>query len=163
DHVFQAVLPLPPDRYKTAEQAIALLRPLLARLRVLPGVVDAAGAGAMPPYGGQESPVEITGKTHGEEWRNFFQHVNEGYFRVLRIDIQRGRTFSEADVDAARAVAVVNETFVRQYLPGDDPIGQRVRLAKLSSPAAPARDDWFEIVGVVGDVTNRGLHLPPSP
>jgi putative ABC transport system permease protein len=163
DHVFQAVLPLPSDRYKTAEQAMAVLRPLLARLRVVPGVVDAAGASTVPPRGGLETAVEIAGKTREEEWRTLFQHVSEGYFRVLRIDVERGRTFTEAEVDDGRAVAVVNETFVRKYLPGEDPIGQRLRLATLSSSAAPPRSDWLEIVGVTGDVTNRGLHLPPAP
>jgi MacB-like periplasmic core domain len=43
---------------------------------------------------------------------------------------------SEAEIDRARNVAVVNETFVRRYLPGEDPIGRRVRLA---GPGGPLR------------------------
>lgn len=163
DHVFQAVLPLPADRYNTAEQVTGFLRPLLARLKAFPGVVNAAASSAMPPYGGAESKMEIAGTTQDEEWQTLFQQVSEEYFQVLRIELKQGRPFSEGDVDDARKVAVVNERFVRKYLPTDNPIGRRVRLATLETAADPVHDAWFEIVGVVEDVTNRGLQVPTEP
>jgi putative ABC transport system permease protein len=70
---------------------------------------------------------------------------------------------SEADVDDSRKVAVVNETFVRKYLPNDDPVGQRVRLTNLETAPEPVHDTWFEIVGVVGDVRTRGPRGPTTP
>jgi putative ABC transport system permease protein len=60
-------------------------------------------------------------------------------------------------------VAVVNETFVSTYLRGEDPMGRRVKLAGLEAVADPVRDPWFEIVGVVADVTNQGLQAPVAP
>ena len=48
DHVFRTVLPLPMERYKTAEQVAGFFRPLLARLKALPGVVDAAASSSLP-------------------------------------------------------------------------------------------------------------------
>ena len=163
DHVFQTVLLLPEDRYKTAEQATEFFRPLFARLKALPGVVDAAASSALPPSGGAESRVEVVGKTHDEEWQTLFQYVSEGYFRVLRVELQAGRVFTEAEVNDARKVAVVNETFASKYLPNENPIGRRVRLARLETSAEPVPDAWFEITGVLADVTNRGLQTPIEP
>lgn len=163
DHVFQAVLQLTADRYNAPEQVTAFLRPLLARLKALPGVVHAAASTAMPPGSSGESKIEIAGKTPDEAWQTFFQQVSEEYFRVLRLEFKEGRSFSEADVNDARKVAVVNETFVRKYLPSDNPLGRRVRLVNLEAAAEPVHDAWFEIVGVVGDVANRGLHVPSEP
>jgi putative ABC transport system permease protein len=166
DHVFMTGLALPADRYGTAEQAMRLFRPLLLRLKALPGVVDAAVASATPPYTGGQSTIQIAGQTHEEERQSLFQHVSEDYFSVLRITFKHGRGFSEADVDDARHVAVVNETFVRKYVSNDRPLGQRVHLATIDTSADPLRDKWFEIIGVVGDVTNgrnRGLQVPIEP
>jgi putative ABC transport system permease protein len=163
DHVLQAVVPLPPDRYKTFDQTIGFFRPLLARLKALPGVVAAAGASEVPPIGFESTKLEIAGKTHQEDWQAFFQRASEEYFRVLRIDFKQGRAFSETEINDARKVAVVNDTFVRKYLDNENPIGRRVRFSSLDSLAGLARDPWFEIVGVVADVTNSGLQSPIQP
>jgi putative ABC transport system permease protein len=81
----------------------------------------------------------------------------------MRFEFKEGRPLSEADVTDARKVAVVNETFVRKYLPNDRPTGHRVRLLNLETAPTPVHDAWFEIVGVVGDVRNRGLRAPIEP
>jgi putative ABC transport system permease protein len=91
------------------------------------------------------------------------QNVSEGYFRVLRIPFKMGRAFSETEISGARKVAVVNETFVSTYLRGEDPIGRRVKLTRIENPADPVGEPWFEIVGVVPDVTNKGLQAPIEP
>ncbi len=163
DHVFQTGLVLPAERYKTAEQVTKFVRPLLARLKALSGVVDAAESSALPPYSYDETNIEISGKTHVEEWPTSFQHVSEQYFRVLQIEFKQGRGFSEAEVNDARKIAIVNQTFVRKYLSNENPIGQHVRLPSLEASADPVHDASFEIIGVVGDVTNRGLQTPISP
>jgi predicted permease len=156
DHVFETVLLVPADRYKTAAQVSRFFQPLLARVKALPGVVEATESSALPPYGGEDSTVEISGKSHQELWHTLVQNASEGYFRVLRIPFKMGRAFSETEISDAGKVAVVNETFVSRYLRGEDPIGRRVKLAKLASLADPVREPWFEIVGVVADVTNQG-------
>jgi putative ABC transport system permease protein len=163
DHVFQTELPLPEDRYKTAKQVTGFFEPPLARLKTLPGVVEAAESSSLPPYGGENSHIEIAGKTHQENWDASFQQVSEGYFRVLRIELKEGRVFTETEIKDQRKAAVVNQTFVRKYLKGENPMGQRVRLQKLETLADPVHDAWFEIVGVVADVTNQGLQVPIEP
>jgi predicted permease len=163
DHIFTAVLQLPADRYATAEQVTAFLQPLLARVRALPGVVHAAASttGALDP--GRESRMEIAGKAQDSASKTLFQQATDDHFRTLRFEFKEGRPLSEADINDARKVAVVNETFVRKYLPNDRPIGQRVRLMSLETAPKPGHDAWFEIVGVVGDARNRGLQAPIEP
>jgi putative ABC transport system permease protein len=163
DHIFTAAVQLPADRYATAEQVKAFLHPLLARVRALPGVLHAAASTTGALDGGAESGMAIAGRAHDTAWRTYFQQVTGEYFRALRFDFKQGRALSEADVDDARKVAVVNEAFVRKYLPNDDPVGQRVRLTNLETAPEPVHDAWFEIVGVIGDVRTRGPRGPTAP
>jgi putative ABC transport system permease protein len=163
DHILVARLPLPQDRYKTADQVAGFFKPLLLRLKALPGVVEATETSTLPPYGGIRSDIEIPGKTHAEKWTALFQLCSEGYFPVLKIQFQDGRAFTEAEVNGARKLAVVNQTFVHKYLGNENPIGQRVHLAELETFPDPLRDPWFEIIGVVADAKNRGLQDPTEP
>ncbi len=67
--------------------------------------------------------------------------------RLVRDDghpLRSGRDFEAGDRVGSRPVAIVNEAFVRRFLPGQQPIGQRVRLGFDA-------DTRYEIVGVVGD------------
>jgi len=156
DHVFKTFLLLPPDRYKTAEQVSTFFRPVLARVKAIPGVMDAAESSSVPPESGQDSKVEVSGKSPAEQWHAQVQNVSEAYFRVLRIPFERGRAFTETEINGARKVAVVNRKFVSTYLSGEDPIGSRVKLLGLESVADSLREPSFEIVGVVGNVANQG-------
>jgi putative ABC transport system permease protein len=110
----------------------------------------------VPPRGGEDRKIEISGKPPEQEWHAQVQNVSEGYFRVLRIPFRMGRAFSETETPEARKLAVVNQTFVSTYLRGEAPIGRRVKLTGLANVNDPVRDPWFEIVGVVADVANRG-------
>jgi putative ABC transport system permease protein len=163
DHILVARLPLPHDRYKTADQVAGFFRPLLLRLKALPGVVEVTETSTLPPYGGIGSDIEIPGKSHTEKWTALFQLCSEGYFPVLKIQFIDGRSFTPAEVDGKRKLAVVNQTFARKYLGNNNPIGQRVHLAQLETFPDPLPDAWFEILGVVADAKNRGLQDAPEP
>src|SRR5256885_4775151 len=79
DHIFVARLPLPVERYKTADQVAGFYRPLLQRLKALPGVVEATETSTLPPYGGIPSETEIPGKTHAEKWNAMFQQIGRAH------------------------------------------------------------------------------------
>jgi predicted permease len=66
-----------------------------------------------------------------------------GWFETMGTPLRSGRDFAPADRMGSRPVAIVNEAFVRQYLSGEQPLGQTVRVFDGSTP--------YEIVGVVGD------------
>ena len=163
DHILVARLPLPVDRYKTADQVTGFYRPLLQRLKALPGVVEATETSTLPPYGGIPSDIEIPGKTHAEKWNSMFQLVSEGYFPVLKIQFVDGRGFTEAEVNGARKLAVVNQTFMKKYLGTENPIGRQVRIAQLAEFDDAVKEPVFEIIGLVADAKNRGLQDPVEP
>src|SRR5712671_6670514 len=163
DHILVARLPLPVDRYKTADQVTGFYRPLLQRLKALPGVLEATETSTLPPYGGIPSDIEVPGKIHVEKWNAMFQLVSEGYFPVLKIQFIDGRGFTEAEVNGARKLAIVNQTFVKKYLTNENPIGRQVRIAQLAEFEDAVKEPTFEIIGLVADAKNRGLQDPPQP
>jgi predicted permease len=123
---------------------------------------------ATPPRTG--SPTRIDADGVGADVREVLRHsVASDYFSTLKMPLVRGRTWA-ADEDARAApVAIINETMARQLWPHDDPIGKRVRdRALLERTAqwilkAPGQTGWFEVIGVVRDVPNRGLREPIAP
>jgi putative ABC transport system permease protein len=164
DQIFTAALQLPADRYATNEQVTTFLQTLLPRIKALPGVVHAAASTASALDGGAgTAAVEVAGKAQDSTAQTSLEQVTGEYFLALRFDVKRGRPLSEADVDDAGNVAVVNEAFARKYLPNDDRVGQRVRLRTGEADGKPVSNAWYEIVGVIGDVRTRGPLGPTAP
>jgi putative ABC transport system permease protein len=163
DHVLSARVPLPPNRYKTPAQISAFYRPLLERLKSLPGVTAAATASSYAPYDCCPSEIEILGKAHEEKPTATVQLSSEDYFQVLRIPFLEGRTFLAGEMNDARKVAVINQSFRSRYFQNENPLGQRVHLKLLETLDDPLKNAWFEIVGVVADAKNHGLQNPNDP
>src|SRR5882672_10324309 len=164
DNILVARLPFPRGQYKTAAEKQRFYTRLLQRLHALPGVVAATETTSLPPYGGIRSDIDITGKTHSEKWQAMFQLCSEGYFPTLQLRLLRGRTLSEAEVNNARKVAVVNQTLVTKFFGQEDPIGQLIKIEMLENfPENPVKDPVFEIIGVISDAKNQGIQDPPMP
>jgi hypothetical protein len=85
--------------------------------------------------------------------------VTPGYFETLRVRLVRGRLPATEDGPLATTVIFLNETAARAVFPGQDPVGQRMRLTSTTGPPQP----WRRVAGVVGDVRHRGLEHPPRP
>jgi len=100
---------------------------LLQRLKAY-RCLEATETSTLPPYGGIPSDIEVPGKTHAENGRDV-SAVSEGYFPVLKIQFIDGRAFTEAEVNGARKLASLNQTFVKKYLMNENPIGRQVRIA----------------------------------
>jgi putative ABC transport system permease protein len=145
----------------TREKKNALTRQILERLRALPGVTSVSESIEEPPLQGGWSDTIIPGKPHAERWQTTLESVSEGYFQMFGLPLIRGRFFSEDDVSAARQVMVVNQAFVRQYFPGEDPIGRLVKMEVLDRTFLDApHDTYFEIVGIVRDYKTRNFDNP---
>lgn len=87
--------------------------------------------------------------------------VSSGFFKAMQAAVIEGRDFNEADDVRSRPVMIVNHAFAQEFLPGEDPIGKRVRpYAANGSEAPPLR----EIVGVVGDMRQSATQgdMPPA-
>ncbi len=82
-------------------------------------------------------------------------YVTPGFFSTLGIPFVQGQGFTDSDVRLQRPVAVIDETFARQYWPGIEPLG---RLLRFDSD-----EPWLEVVGVVGRVRVGGPAMAFKP
>jgi putative ABC transport system permease protein len=145
----------------TRQKKNALTRQILDRLRALPGVTAVSESSEEPPLQEGWSDTIIPGKPHKERWQTTLECVSEGYFQMFGLPLIRGRFFSENDVSAARQVMVVNQAFVRQYFPDEDPLSRRVKMDVLDRVFLDApHNTYFEIIGIVRDYKTRNFDNP---
>lgn len=163
DHLLMCLLPVPNGQLQGADQINSFYRQILGKVEALPGVESASAATGTPPYGaGMGVPFQIAGRLNIEDSSaqplTEFGAVTPAYFLSYGIHLDKGRFLGDQDREGAIPVAVVNETFVRKYLPGVDPLAQRLRVAKVIPGVARfgAPIEW-QIVGVYRDVPDRGL------
>ncbi len=89
------------------------------------GVRYGVPSAAPPPiWGGQLMAIEIAGKPSQENWGAQMQAASDGFFATMRIPLLEGRIISEEDYVHARMVAVINRSFVKKYLAGENPLGR---------------------------------------
>jgi putative ABC transport system permease protein len=134
-------------------------------VRQLPGVRAAAWGSALPLDGfWLAMSFAIDGepaRPEAERSQAHYQHVSASYFQTLGIPIVTGRPFSSVDSARSAPVCIVNEAFVRRYLPDQAPLNARVVVRGMytGAGALPVR----EIVGVVGQVKERPEESQPEP
>jgi predicted permease len=85
--------------------------------------------------------------------------VSSGYFPAMGLSLLTGRLLEATDGPDAESVVLVNQSFVDQYLLGEDPLGRRVTAGEPDAEA----EDWSTIVGVVEDVKFRSLRAEAQP
>ncbi len=154
----------PPLPTYTPERLDALYRQIEDRLVQLPNVQKASLALYSPLSGdnwGEMVAVEGRGDPKpSEENASSWDRVSRQYFSTIGQNVVRGRDFSDSDRTGSRAVAIVNQAFVRQFFKNEDPIGKHfgmdtsrysgdyeivgvVHDAKYSDPEQPARSMFF--------------------
>jgi putative ABC transport system permease protein len=163
--VLSANLRFPKGRYTTASQKTTYFDQVLPKVAELPGVTAVATSIIIPLKHSAGSVLAIQGKVppepHSERSVTMLDLCSEGIFSIFDIELLKGRVLTAEDVAAARRVAVVNQTFVREFFHNEDPVGQRIKLTLFDELPESPYDAYFEIVGVVSDVRNRGLEGPP--
>ncbi len=80
--------------------------------------------------------------------------ISPRWFETMRVPLRSGRTFTDDDNAKAPPVVVVNETFARQYFPGESAVGKKIAIGRRPEPAL--------VVGVAADVKNQGLQKDPQ-
>src|SRR5262249_40788075 len=131
---------------------------VVERLKNVPGVVGASVAELIDlGLSNQRRGVTIDGYApkSGEDMEIAFNRVGPGFFETMKINLVRGRSFAEADVEGAPRVAVINQAFARKYFPKEDPIGKRID--------ATGDKCWMEVIGVTRDGKYRTLGEEPRP
>jgi putative ABC transport system permease protein len=145
---------LPEKEYGTPEKVNAFNEALLERVRTIPGVRTAALGNALPSAGYWGDDV-FTVKEHpplktGEDLPDALTRwADPGYFRALGIPLVSGRFFTSDERDARSYKVIVSRQLVRQYFPGDNPIGKHLQVPAHAH--AGSNDVDYEVVGVVGD------------
>jgi putative ABC transport system permease protein len=148
-------LNLPEAQYGDAGRIVAFETALLDRLQAIPGVESVAVANDIPLVGadnlGRRFMIEGQPRPGaGREPIAMYFMISPQYFRSLGIRIQRGRAFDGQDMPASLGVAIVDETFVSEYLRGQDPVGKHLRiLGPVFGRPDYSGTDVLAIVGVV--------------
>ena len=124
-------------------------------MRAIPGV-RAAALGNTVPGAGYWGDDVFTVKEHpplktGEDLPDaLMRWADPGYFSALGIPLVSGRFFTSDERVARSYKVIVSRQLVRQYFPGDNPIGKHLHVPAHVHDGAPDDVD-YEIVGVVGD------------
>ncbi len=160
-NVMTMYLQLSETRYPEISSQTNFRRELLARINALPGL-EAAMITDLPLAGNYvDHRVVIDGRptaTVGTEPEVQTLSIMGDYFDVMQIPLRAGRNFQATDREGQPLVAIVNEAFVRQYLPNQNPVGSRIDWTRGDEP-----HKWMSIVGVAGDVKHSGLNQPVDP
>lgn len=151
-NVLTAQLVLPRTKYLNDSQRKNFAEEVLARLHALPGVAS-AGAASNVPFGGFGQGVEVEKLNMplqaGERTGAGFAAASADYFSTMQISLLRGRLFNSADSQGSSAVAIITQSFAREFWPNEDPIGRQIRFGEQPTVAT--------IVGVVGDIKRDQL------
>ena len=142
------------SRYNSTAQVANFNKALVARLQSIPGI-EAAGvvSAGLPLERGGNFDFKLIGSSDTDGHNADYREITPGYFRAMGIAMRDGRGFSEADTESGARVAIVNDSFARQFFPQKSAIGQHFALGGKDST---------EIVGVVRDVKSY-LDQPAPP
>jgi predicted permease len=133
---------------------------VLEAVRQVPGVTAAGFTSQLPLSADFETyGVEFASDSNDSPEAGFRYAVSPGYFEVMRIPLRRGRLLDEHDVVGAPVAVLISESFAKRKFPGQDPLGQRIRvgpdIGRVDRP-------WGSVVGVVGDIKQASLALSES-
>jgi predicted permease len=156
DHVQLVRVTLSEAEIRDPERVFRLPRDMLDRLATIPGVTAVSFTGNVPMAGErsrssiyrEDVPIADPDAPPPMRW---FRYVAPGYFQTIGTRLVAGRDFAWVDLEERRPVAVISENLARElWREPRIALGQRIREGD-GSP-------WREIVGVVGNVYDDGVH-----
>src|SRR5207249_317518 len=123
---------LPPPAYPDSLRRVAFYERLLERVRTMPGVQSAGIISWLPMTPSNASTtLTVVGRPEpapGQASAAAIRLVDPGYFAAMRIPLKRGRSLAPSDRIGSAPVAVISEVMARKLWPGEDPIGQHVKV-----------------------------------
>jgi predicted permease len=151
-------LSLSTTKYARPDQQIAFFDDVLRRVATVPGVRTAATSAALPLSWVRITPVLPEGQPEvplGQRPFVDIEAISPQWFDTMRVPLRSGRAFSSADQAQSPPVIIVNETFARQYWPGESALSKHVVIGRRPQAA--------EVVGIAADVKNKGLEQNTQP
>ncbi|HUE43510.1 MAG TPA: ABC transporter permease [Candidatus Sulfotelmatobacter sp.] len=158
DHIATLFVAAPNATYAKEDQALALHRLMLDKLRPIPGVKAVGVSSALPIDGwGNTTWFRVLGRPwNGEHEEVAERDVSTDYFTVLGAKLVRGRYFNDNDQKSTPRVVIINRAFEKKYFPGEDALTKQISF--LSTPPVP-----IQIVGVVEDIKEGQLDSGTYP
>lgn len=150
EHVITAAVGLPSAAYGKRPEQAKFAAELTERLRTMPGVVAAGLTNSLPLRYTMQLSLMFRLAAGEPEQISAARAVSGEYFKAMGLQMAAGRALGPQD-DGRKDVRVVNEAFVRRFLPGRDPIG--LQFAAESA----------QIIGVVKDIRHQGLKQAAPP
>ena len=152
DHLATVEVAAPDSQYE-ANRSIARARDIVRKVSGLPGVRSAAVTTVLPvSFNGNTDWIRFVGRSYdGNHIIVNERDVSSEYFRTIGATLVRGRYFSDAEDQTKPEVVIVNETLVRKYFPGEDPIGKQMGDTSLTPKSIKT------IIGVVKDIRDGAL------
>jgi predicted permease len=150
---------IPDTQVKEAERVVRFEEEILRKLRAIPGVESAAISTKIPMDGTERmDPIFVEGRNLPEGQLppiRRFKFVSPGLLRTMGTPLIAGREFTWDDTYKKIPVAMISENVAREYWPdAASALGKRIRVS--------TKDDWREIVGVVGNVYDDGVNQEVS-
>ena len=147
-----------PELRRGGEKAQAVWRQLLDRIREIPGIQSASASGwGLFSGSASSSGVRIPGRAV-ESFESHFLPVSPRFLETMRIRLLAGRDFDPRDAQPDRpTAAIVNESFVRRFFPGESPLGRR--FFRAGANALLAQD----IIGIAADAKYDSLREAAPP
>jgi predicted permease len=148
-------LAIPDAEVPKAENVMRMEEAIVRKIEAVPGVTHVALANSVPMDGSQWSdPVFAQDKSYADGALpplRRFKFVSPGFLGTVGIPLVTGRDFTWAEIYQKVPVALVSENFAREYWGGPaQALGKHVRVS--------TKDDWREVVGVVGDMHDDGMN-----
>jgi len=149
---------IPETSVKEPERVIRMEEEILHKLEAIPGVSSVTISTKIPMQGdGWHDPVLIQGRTYAEgEFPplRLFKFVSPGFLKTMGTPLVAGREITWAETYNKTPVAMISENIAREYWREPaDALGHRIQVS--------TKDDWREIVGIVGDVHDNGVSAKP--
>jgi predicted permease len=148
---------LPGEKFgdEFATRNAVYVRQVVEAVSRVPGAQMVATVGGGLPLTGSWSRTRIElpgrGKLEGEGDDIDRRSVSANYQQLLRIPLLRGRYLSDDDRDGTPPVMVINEAAAKRYWPGQEALGQRVKM----------NDKEWTVVGIVGNIHHLGPEIAP--
>ena len=150
---------IPESVQADAERVARTYNEILEKVAAIPGVESAAMVSSAPLEGfNSNDPVGAEDKTYDPGKIppiRRFKFISPDYFRTVGTPLVAGRDITWTEVFDDRHVVVISDNMAREMWGSSQAaLGKRIRVANI--------DHWREIVGVVGDVYDDGVHEPAS-
>ena len=166
ERVLSVGITLPFTKYAEPQRINQFFSALQNDIVSVPAVKSAAIAYDHPLQTNWTESFEIEGQVIPSDQRApvaNFNPISPDYFKTVGTQLVSGRHFNADDNHDHPGVAIVNEAFVRKYLPDGNVIGRRIKTNQAPRIWRDDRYAWFQIVGVVRDVKNSGLKEAGEP